>query len=134
MTAAISTTGLTKFYGSRCVVDSLTPGWQQIGAVWLPLPHLIYLIPTQIDIFYRTGAFGSLVSILCFGVTTYAANRSLRVSAPDSYGTVVLDFNRATNLPCAYTEFATCPLPPAENRLPVAVEAGELIPREAEKA
>jgi hypothetical protein len=37
---------------------------------------------------------------------------------------------RATNLPCAYTDFATCPPPPAENRLPVAVEAGEKIPYE----
>jgi uncharacterized protein len=62
------------------------------------------------------------------GVTTYAANRSLKVDAPDADGRVVLDFNRATNLPCAYTEFATCPLPPAENRLPVAVEAGEKKP------
>ena len=65
------------------------------------------------------------------GVTTYAANRSLQVPAPDPDGTVILDFNRATNLPCAYTEFATCPLPPAENRLPVAVEAGEQIPYKA---
>jgi uncharacterized protein (DUF1684 family) len=63
------------------------------------------------------------------GATTYAANRSLRVS-PASDGSVVLDFNRATNLPCAYTDLATCPLPPAENRLPVAVEAGEQIPHE----
>jgi uncharacterized protein (DUF1684 family) len=62
------------------------------------------------------------------GVTTYAANRSLEVDPPDADGRVVLDFNRATNLPCAYTEFATCPLPPAENRLPVAVEAGEQKP------
>ena len=62
------------------------------------------------------------------GVTTYAANRSLQVPAPEADGTVVVDFNRATNLPCAYTEFATCPLPPAENRLPVAVEAGEKAP------
>jgi uncharacterized protein len=65
------------------------------------------------------------------GLTTYPANRSLQVAAPDTDGTVTLDFNRATNLPCAYTEFATCPLPPAENRLPVAVEAGEQIPYEA---
>jgi uncharacterized protein (DUF1684 family) len=62
------------------------------------------------------------------GVTTYAANRSLKVDPPDADGTVVLDFNRATNLPCAYTVFATCPLPPAENHLPVAVEAGEQKP------
>lgn len=59
------------------------------------------------------------------GITTYAANRGLAIAAPGPDGDVVLDFNRATNLPCAYTEFATCPLPPAENRLPIAVEAGE---------
>jgi len=62
------------------------------------------------------------------GVTTYAANRSVKVDPPAADGTVVLDFNRATNLPCAYTVFATCPLPPAENHLPVAVEAGEKQP------
>jgi uncharacterized protein len=63
------------------------------------------------------------------GVTTYAANRSL-VLDPGPDGSVVVDFNRAVNLPCAYTDLATCPLPPAENRLPVAIEAGERIPRE----
>jgi uncharacterized protein (DUF1684 family) len=63
------------------------------------------------------------------GITTYAANRSLAVAPPAADGSVVLDFNRATNLPCAYTEFATCPLPPAGNRLPIAVEAGEQLPR-----
>lgn len=62
------------------------------------------------------------------GVTTYAANRSLDIAAPDASGTTTIDFNRATNLPCAYTEHATCPLPPAENRLDVAVEAGEQLP------
>lgn len=60
---------------ARRVIDSITPGWQQIGAVWLPLPHLIQLFPTQIDYFYQTGVFGSLVSIACFGVTAYAAAR-----------------------------------------------------------
>lgn len=64
------------------------------------------------------------------GITTYAANRALQVPTPDAEGTVVLDFNRAVNLPCAYTDLATCPLPPAENRLPIAVEAGERIPYE----
>jgi uncharacterized protein len=76
-------------------------------------------------------AITSIFTDATSGVTTYAANRSLQVPAPDSDGTVILDFNRATNLPCAYTEFATCPLPPAGNRLPVAVEAGEQIPYEA---
>jgi uncharacterized protein (DUF1684 family) len=37
----------------------------------------------------------------------------------------VLDFNKAVNPPCAFTAYATCPLPPVENRLPVRIEAGE---------
>jgi hypothetical protein len=60
---------------ARRVIDNITPGWQQIGAVWLPLPHLIQLFPTQIDFFYRTGTFASLVSIACFGVAAYASAR-----------------------------------------------------------
>ncbi|GIH20168.1 DUF1684 domain-containing protein [Rugosimonospora africana] len=77
---------------------------------------------------HRPGTLTILFTDATSGVTTYAANRSLQVDAPAADGTVILDFNRATNLPCAYTDFATCPLPPAENRLPVAVEAGERIP------
>ncbi|TDV48840.1 DUF1684 domain-containing protein [Actinophytocola oryzae] len=65
------------------------------------------------------------------GVTTHAANRSVSVDDPTD-GTVLLDFNRATNLPCAFTDFATCPLPPAGNHLPFAVTAGELEPHERE--
>ncbi|WP_040796570.1 DUF1684 domain-containing protein [Nocardia higoensis] len=64
------------------------------------------------------------------GKTTYAANRILHLPAPAADGTVVLDFNRAVNLPCAYTDYATCPLPPEGNRLAVAIEAGEQIPYE----
>jgi len=60
---------------SRRIFDNITPGWQQIGAVWLPLPHLIQAVPTQIDFLYRTGAFASMVSIACFGTTVYAATR-----------------------------------------------------------
>jgi uncharacterized protein (DUF1684 family) len=39
---------------------------------------------------------------------------------------VVMDFNKAQNPPCAFTAFATCPLPPKQNRLRVRIEAGEL--------
>lgn len=60
---------------ARRVIDSLTPGWRQIGAVWLPLPHLIQILPTQIDVLYRTGAFGSLLSIASFGVAVWAMAR-----------------------------------------------------------
>jgi uncharacterized protein (DUF1684 family) len=77
------------------------------------------------------GSLHILFTDATSGVTTYAANRSLRVAAPDADGGVVVDFNRAANLPCAYTEFATCPLPPAGNHLPIAIEAGEQIPYEA---
>ncbi|MEV6348184.1 DUF1684 domain-containing protein [Actinoplanes sp. NPDC051851] len=77
----------------------------------------------------HTGSLFALFTDATSGITTYAANRSLAIDAPDADGTVVLDFNRAVNLPCAYTEFATCPLPPAENRLPVSIEAGEQLPR-----
>ena len=80
---------------------------------------------------YSAGRLHILFTDETSGVTTYAANRSLKVDPPAADGTVVLDFNQATNLPCAYTEFATCPLPPAENRLPIAVEAGEQTPYEA---
>jgi uncharacterized protein len=63
------------------------------------------------------------------GVTTYPGARSLSITAPDADGTVALDFNRASNLPCSFTDFATCPVAPAENRLTIAVEAGEKNPR-----
>ena len=55
---------------------------------------------------------------------TYPSGRFLYTPLPRE-GKVTLDFNRAYNPPCAFTLFATCPLPPFENRLPVAIEAGE---------
>ncbi|MEU8813431.1 DUF1684 domain-containing protein [Actinoplanes sp. NPDC048796] len=86
--------------------------------------------PLALTVFngHAPGTFFALFTDETSGVTTYAANRSLAIDAPAADGSVVLDFNKATNLPCAYTEFATCPLPPAENRLPIAVEAGEKTP------
>ena len=51
---------------ARRVFDNLTPGWQQIGAVWLPLPHVLDLLPVQVDLFYRTGLFASIMSITCW--------------------------------------------------------------------
>ncbi len=58
---------------------------------------------------------------------TYGAGRFLDAEGPKD-GKVVLDFNRAVNPPCAYTAYATCPLPRPENVLPVRVEAGEKRP------
>ncbi|MFA1752058.1 DUF1684 domain-containing protein [Xanthomonas campestris] len=59
------------------------------------------------------------------GHGSYSAGRFLDLEAPDASGHVVVDFNRAINPPCAFTPFATCPLPPLENRIDLAVSAGE---------
>lgn len=63
---------------------------------------------------------------LTAGEETYEASRFLYVPKPKpGERAVVLDFNRMQNPPCAFTVFATCPLPPKENRLPFRVTAGE---------
>ena len=59
------------------------------------------------------------------GRETYPGGRFLKSELPID-GRVVLDFNYAYNPPCAYTPFATCPLPPPQNRLEIPIEAGEL--------
>jgi uncharacterized protein (DUF1684 family) len=119
-----------------------TPRPITVGAAVEGLQH-VYEAPGQIN-FDVDGASHSLIAFngsrpdslfvlftdATSGTTTHAANRSLQVELPDAGGPVTLDFNRATNLPCAYTDLATCPLPPAENHLPIAVEAGEKIPYE----
>ena len=61
---------------------------------------------------------------LTAGKTTYPAGRFLYADLPKD-GKVVLDFNRAENPPCAFTEFATCPLPPRQNFMNTAINAGE---------
>lgn len=57
--------------------------------------------------------------------TTYEAGRYVRTPLPDSTGWTVLDFNRAYNPPCVFTPYSTCAFPPRENRLPLAIPAGE---------
>jgi hypothetical protein len=117
-----------------------------VGAVVEGLQH-VYDAPGEIEFAvdgqalrliafngYKPGSLGVLFTDATSGVTTYPANRSLEMAPPAPDGTVTLDFNRAVNLPCAYTEFATCPLPPAGNHLPVAVEAGEKMPSEQHPA
>lgn len=59
------------------------------------------------------------------GHESYGAGRYIDASMPDAEGRVVVDFNQAYNPPCAFTPFATCPLPPPENRLDLAITAGE---------
>ncbi|MDT5244415.1 MAG: uncharacterized protein QOD36_1791 [Mycobacterium sp.] len=86
--------------------------------------------PLQVVAFGRpTGELHVLFTDATSGVTTYPACRSLSINVPDADGAVTLDFNRASNLPCSFTDYATCPVAPAKNRLPIAVEAGEKNPR-----
>ena len=59
------------------------------------------------------------------GHETYGAGRFTYVPAPDSTGYTYIDFNKAYNPPCAFTRYATCPLPPQQNVLPIEVTAGE---------
>ena len=57
---------------ARRIIDSVTPGWQQIGAVWLPLPHLLNALPVQVDAWYRSGASAVVISIAAFAVAVGA--------------------------------------------------------------
>lgn len=63
--------------------------------------------------------------------TTYGGGRFLHTGLPDhgldQPGSLVLDFNQLENPPCAYTAYATCPLPPKQNRLEIGLEAGEML-------
>jgi len=70
------------------------------------------------------GALFLIFADATTGASTYPAGRYLYTS-PRSGGAVEIDFNRAYNPPCAFTPYATCPLPPRENRLPLPIEAGE---------
>ncbi len=118
-----------------------TPRPTTVGAVVPGLTH-IYQAQGLVHFTYRGGAhtltafngksggLSVLFTDATSGVTTYPANRSLAVAEPGADGSVVLDFNRAVNLPCAFTDFATCPLPPEGNNLPFEVTAGELLPYE----
>lgn len=85
--------------------------------------------PTRLTVFRSGGSLTALFTDATSGVTTAPTTRSVPVEAPAADGSLVLDLNLATNFPSAFTDHATCPTPPDENRLEVAVEAGERDPR-----
>lgn len=79
---------------------------------------------------YKLQATGDKSLFFVFGDLTnkhetYGGGRFLYSAGPDAEGNVILDFNKAINPPCAFTDFATCPTPTKENHLPIAVTAGE---------
>jgi uncharacterized protein (DUF1684 family) len=59
------------------------------------------------------------------GTETYGAGRFLYTEPPADDGTVIVDFNLAYNPPCVFSPYATCPLPPPQNKLSLRIEAGE---------
>ena len=85
---------------------------------------------TPIDFVATAGANGRLFVVFADqtnGRESYGGGRFLDIPAPIN-GKTTIDFNRATNPPCAFTPFATCPMPPAQNRLSIAIRAGECAP------
>ncbi len=81
--------------------------------------HAVTLEPVDED-----GALFFVFKDATAPAETHGAGRFLSADAPRN-GKVTLDFNRAYNPPCAFTPFATCPLPRPENTLPVRIAAGE---------
>jgi uncharacterized protein (DUF1684 family) len=101
--------------------DFISPGWVEFTARGATHRLEVVQEPGQPEYFvlFRDKTAGD---------STYGTGRFLYVAYPNSDGLVTIDFNRAFTPPCGFTEFATCPLPPRQNWLSVAVQAGELKP------
>ena len=75
------------------------------------------------------GQFFIMLADETNGKETYAVGRQLYTALPDSNNEVIIDFNKAYNWPCVFTDYATCPIPPPQNHLPIRVDAGEKMYR-----
>lgn len=103
-----------------------------ITSLLQPMPNPGEVVFTRGDAEHRLqalegedGGFFLVFADRTSGHESYGPGRYLYTAAPDAEGAVVVDFNRAYNPPCAFTDYATCPLPPPENRLDLAITAGE---------
>lgn len=79
----------------------------------------------RLDVTDSGRSYFLIFADLTNGKETYGAGRFLSVEKADSTGRIYIDFNKSYNPPCAFTKFATCPLPPAQNYLKIEVTAGE---------
>jgi hypothetical protein len=89
---------------SRRIFDSIVPGWQQIGAVWLPLPHLLDMFPVQIDALYRTGAFAIAISVMSMAVAAWALASLIQRTTGSATGGVTAAALFVTNPNLLYLE------------------------------
>ncbi|MEO6874319.1 MAG: DUF1684 domain-containing protein [Opitutaceae bacterium] len=105
----------------KSILGNVSPAMVLGKAVFSRAGHTYELLPIQDD---PDGLLFFVISDLTSGHETYGPARFLYAAPPED-GKVILDFNKAQNPPCAFTPFATCPLPPKENQLPLAVTAGE---------
>jgi hypothetical protein len=82
---------------ARRILDSVTPGWEQIGAVWLPLPHLINMLPAQSDFLYRTGLFAIAISIASHAVAAGSLAGTVLLLTRSRAGAILAAALYATN-------------------------------------
>lgn len=105
-----------------------------VGAVYPSIGWVEFdLLGQALRLLARQGGPGQLSFVLrdaTAGRETYGLARFLFADLSDD-GAVTLDFNKAINPPCAFSPYATCPLPPPENVLAVRIAAGELAPAQA---
>jgi len=99
--------------------------WKVLGVLKFQLGENEFEL-TALD---EAGKFFVIFSDRSNESETYPIGRYLYVNYPDQNGYTTLDFNYSYNPPCAFTAFATCPIPPKENRLELAIRAGEKIPK-----
>ncbi len=99
--------------------------WKVMGILKFEIGGQTYRL-TALD---EAGKLFVIFSDETSGKETYPTGRYLYVSYPDKTGMTEIDFNYAYNPPCAFTAFATCPIPPKVNRLPLALRVGEKDPK-----
>src|SRR5438128_2415453 len=74
---------------SRGVLDSVTPGWIQLGAVWLPLPHILNAVPARSDFLYRTGLFAAALGLFAFLLGLAALARAAALATGDGWAAAI---------------------------------------------
>jgi uncharacterized protein (DUF1684 family) len=98
----------------------------EVDAIWLGHVHFQFKgVDCSIEVEKSDKDLLLFFSDETSATTTYGGGRRIYLTPPTTTD-FILDLNRTENWPCAYTDYATCPLVPKQNRLPIKIEAGEL--------